>query len=191
MHADFVLEGDLVDACKPGDRVLLTGVYKPLAGKAAAASGHFRSVVIVNSVEQLSQAAQASADISAADLKEMKGLAESGDVLSALGRSLAPSIYGHDWIKKARAHRGNVMCWWFAWCTHARARTRVCTAARKVKLSLAKKCMRRWQIHTEVTSQHKSGARGGAGARAAARGRGHVYRCLAGGLKRAKQCEKE
>lgn len=102
-RADFVLEGDLVDACKPGDRVLLTGVYKPLAGKAAAASGHFRSVVVVNSVEQLSQAAQASADISAADLKEMKGLAESGDVLGALGRSLAPSIYGHDWIKKARS----------------------------------------------------------------------------------------
>jgi DNA replication licensing factor MCM3 len=98
--ADFVLEGDLVDACKPGDRVMLTGVYKPLAGKGASLTGHFRSVVIVNSVEQLSQATQASADISADDLKEMKELAANGNVLDVLGSSLAPSIYGHDWIKK-------------------------------------------------------------------------------------------
>lgn len=100
--ADFVLEGDLVDACKPGDRVMLTGVYKPLGGRGATMSGHFRSVVIVNSVEQLSQAVAAAADISAEDLKEMKGLAASDEVLDALGASLAPSIYGHDWIKKAR-----------------------------------------------------------------------------------------
>jgi DNA replication licensing factor MCM3 len=96
-----VLEGDLVDSCKPGDRVMLTGVYKPLTGRsAAAASGHFRSVVIVNSVEKISQAEQASMEISADDLREMKGLAEKHNVLNILGRSLAPSIYGHDWIKK-------------------------------------------------------------------------------------------
>ena len=89
-----------MDACKPGDRVMLTGVYKPLAGKTASLTGHFRSVVIVNSVEQLSQAAQASAEISADDLKEMKDLAAKGNVLDVLGSSLAPSIYGHDWIKK-------------------------------------------------------------------------------------------
>lgn len=96
-----MLEGDLVDSCKPGDRVMLTGVYKPLTGRsAAAASGHFRSVVIVNSVEKISQAEQASMEISADDLREMKGLAEKHNVLNILGRSLAPSIYGHDWIKK-------------------------------------------------------------------------------------------
>ena len=98
---EFVLEGDLVDACKPGDRVMLTGVYKPLAGRAANLSGHFRSVVITNSCAQLSQTTQASAAISADDLKEMKELAAKEDVLDILGRSLAPSIYGHDWIKKA------------------------------------------------------------------------------------------
>ena len=92
-----------MDACKPGDRVMLTGVYKPLAGKAASLTGHFRSVVIVNSVEQLSHAVSASAEISAEDLKEMKELAAKGNVLDVLGSSLAPSIYGHDWIKKVRA----------------------------------------------------------------------------------------
>jgi hypothetical protein len=80
---------------------MLTGVYKPLTGRsAAAASGHFRSIIVANSVEKLSQAQQASMEISAADLREMKALAEKEDVLDMLGRSLAPSIYGHDWIKK-------------------------------------------------------------------------------------------
>ena len=79
---------------------MITGVYKPLAGRAANLSGHFRSVVVTNSVEQLSQATQASADISTEDLQEMKELAAKPDVLDILGRSLAPSIYGHDWIKK-------------------------------------------------------------------------------------------
>ena len=102
MHADFVLEGDLVDACKPGDRVMMTGVYKPLGGRGPNVSGAFRSVVVVNSVEQLSQAVQASADISADDLREMKDLASKDEVLDMLGSSLAPSIYGHDWIKKVR-----------------------------------------------------------------------------------------
>jgi hypothetical protein len=89
---------------------MLTGVYKPLAGRAANLSGHFRSVVIVNSVEQLSQITQASADISAEDLKEMKELAAKEDVLDILGRSLAPSIYGHDWIKKVHANHLPAAC---------------------------------------------------------------------------------
>jgi DNA replication licensing factor MCM3 len=102
MFADFVLEGDLVDKCKPGDRVMMTGVYKPLAGRAVNMTGQFRSVVIVNNVEPLSQVTSAAADISAADLREMKELAASDTVLDTLGRSIAPSIYGHNWIKKAR-----------------------------------------------------------------------------------------
>lgn len=98
--ADFILEGDLVDACKPGDRVMITGVYRPLAGKASATLGAFRSVVVVNSVAQLSHTSSAAAEITADDLKEMKRLAAKPNVLDVLGKSMAPSIYGHEWIKK-------------------------------------------------------------------------------------------
>lgn len=79
---------------------MITGVYRPLAGKASATLGAFRSVVVVNSVEQLSHTSTAASEITAEDLKEMKRLAAKPDVLDILGKSMAPSIYGHVWIKK-------------------------------------------------------------------------------------------
>ena len=96
-----MLEGDLVDACKPGDRVMITGVYKPVGSKNASnMTGIFRSLVIGNSVRQLSKAVQAAAEITVEDLREMKHLASQANVLDTLGMSMAPSIYGHEWIKK-------------------------------------------------------------------------------------------
>lgn len=89
-----------MDACKPGDRVMITGVYRPLAGKASSTLGAFRSVVVVNSVEQLSHTSSAASEITADDLKELKNLAAKPNVLDVLGKSMAPSIYGHEWIKK-------------------------------------------------------------------------------------------
>lgn len=104
--AEFVLEGDLVDACKPGDRVMMTGVYMPVGSKSVAnITGQFRSVIVVNSVEQLSKVVHNSADITPEDLRELRALAAKPDVLDILGMSMAPSIYGHDWIKKVRLLR--------------------------------------------------------------------------------------
>lgn len=100
--AEFVLEGDLVDAAKPGDRVLMTGIYRPLTGKASATIQSVRSVVVVNSVEQLSHASSEAAVITEEDLKEMKWLASRPNTLEIVGKSLAPSIYGHMDIKKVR-----------------------------------------------------------------------------------------
>ncbi|KAJ2579289.1 MCM DNA helicase complex subunit, partial [Coemansia sp. RSA 1804] len=48
---DVILDDDLVDAVKPGDRVSLVGVYRALGGKATTAtSAIFRTVIVVNAV---------------------------------------------------------------------------------------------------------------------------------------------
>ncbi|KAJ1949379.1 MCM DNA helicase complex subunit, partial [Linderina pennispora] len=49
---DIILDDDLVDVVKPGDRVSLVGVYRALGGKSTtAASAIFRTMVLVNSVQ--------------------------------------------------------------------------------------------------------------------------------------------
>lgn len=52
---EIVLESDLVDSCKPGDRVAVVGIFRPLAssGSGGSTSGAYRSVVVGVSVEKL------------------------------------------------------------------------------------------------------------------------------------------
>uniref|UniRef100_A0A061S633 DNA replication licensing factor MCM3 n=1 Tax=Tetraselmis sp. GSL018 TaxID=582737 RepID=A0A061S633_9CHLO len=98
---DIIVEDDLVDECKPGDRVEITGVYKavPPAAKGSV-SGVFRSVLCAVSVRQLSRKLSFGS-LSRADLDHIKEIAAREDILQLLGRSLAPSIFGHDTPKQA------------------------------------------------------------------------------------------
>ncbi|KAF5752751.1 putative DNA replication licensing factor MCM3 [Tripterygium wilfordii] len=98
---DAIVEDDLVDSCKPGDRVAIVGIYKALPGKSkGSVNGVFRTVLIANNVNLLNKEANAPI-YSPEDLKNIKKIAEREDVFELLGNSLAPSIYGHSWIKKA------------------------------------------------------------------------------------------
>ncbi|BAT74142.1 hypothetical protein VIGAN_01174800 [Vigna angularis var. angularis] len=98
---DVIVEDDLVDSCKPGDRVAIVGVYKALAGKSkGSVNGVFRTVLIANNVSLLNKEANAPI-YSPEDLKNIKKIAERDDAFDLLSNSLAPSIYGHSWIKKA------------------------------------------------------------------------------------------
>ena len=126
---DVIVEDDLVDSCKPGDRVAIVGVYKAIPGKSKGSVNgvfrllpsnflhHFssylwiimfadsmillcRTVLIANNVSLLNKEANTPI-YTPEDLKHIKSIAERDDTLDLLGNSLAPSIYGHSWIKKA------------------------------------------------------------------------------------------
>ncbi|KAG7247845.1 hypothetical protein CRUP_016045, partial [Coryphaenoides rupestris] len=99
---DIILDNDLVDAAKPGDRVQVIGTYRCLPGKMAGyTSGTFRTVMIACQVKQMSK--EASPVFSAPDVAMIRRFSrtKSGDAFSQLARSLAPSIHGHAHIKKA------------------------------------------------------------------------------------------
>lgn len=96
---DVVLEADLCDLVKPGDRVQIAGVHRALPAKANH-SGMFRTVLLANSLRQLTHELAHDA-FTKDDLTNIRRLSKEPDVLRQLARSLAPSIYGHEWEKMA------------------------------------------------------------------------------------------
>ena len=59
-----------------------------------------RTVLIANSVSLLNKEANAPI-YTAEDINKIKKISERDDAFDLLANSLAPSIYGHSWIKKA------------------------------------------------------------------------------------------
>jgi DNA replication licensing factor MCM3 len=111
---DIVLDDDLVDRCKAGDRVRISGVYRalPAAGKGAGGGGSetaglFRTVLLANNVAQLNKDSVGSTgsiitDVDIANIRRIASEAPSGRaLLDRLAQSVAPSIYGHEHIKRA------------------------------------------------------------------------------------------
>lgn len=99
---DIICDNDLVDNCKPGDRVQVIGMYRCLPGKKNGfTTGTFRTILIANNVQLLSK--EMTPIFSAEDVAKIKKFSrqKNTDVFEVLGRSLAPSIHGHEYIKKA------------------------------------------------------------------------------------------
>uniref|UniRef100_A0A7N6AKW2 DNA replication licensing factor MCM3 n=1 Tax=Anabas testudineus TaxID=64144 RepID=A0A7N6AKW2_ANATE len=99
---DIILDNDLVDMVKPGDRVQIVGTYRCLPGKKGGfTSGTFRTIMIACQVKQMSK--EVSPNFSADDVAKIRNFSQtrSKDVFDQLARSLAPSIHGHEYIKKA------------------------------------------------------------------------------------------
>ncbi|XP_038583099.1 DNA replication licensing factor MCM3 [Micropterus salmoides] len=99
---DIILDNDLVDMVKPGDRVQVIGTYRCLPGKKGGfTSGTFRTIMIACHVKQMSK--EVSPYFSADDVAKIRNFSRtrSTDVFDQLARSLAPSIHGHEYIKKA------------------------------------------------------------------------------------------
>ena len=97
---DIIVTDDLVDLAKPGDRVAVVGVYRPLASaQAGITNGVFKFVLVANHVFQLNQQVK-SPPLTGKDIKNIKQVAARKDAYQLLGRSFAPSISGRDWEKK-------------------------------------------------------------------------------------------
>ena len=99
---DVILDHDLVDACKPGDRVQVIGIYRALAkgSQGGSTSGVFRTVVLANNVQTIGKEVRGLV-MTPGDIRNIRSVAKRGDAFELLSRSLAPSIYGHEYIKKA------------------------------------------------------------------------------------------
>ena len=102
---DVVLEGDLVDMCKPGDRVDVVGVYKVIPSKLSnvpSTSGTFRTLIVAINVTPLVGEISVP-HLTSEDVEKIKEMSKRNphDLLALLGSSLAPSIFGHETIKQA------------------------------------------------------------------------------------------
>lgn len=102
---EVLIEGDLCDACKPGDRVSISGIFRAVGGVASTGgSGVFSTFVVANNIMLLSGAEGRSTvdnSIHEQDISNFIEYAQKGRVLDRMSRSIAPSICGHDYIKKA------------------------------------------------------------------------------------------
>jgi len=99
---EAICEFDLVDTCKPGDRVQVVASYRCLPGKQNGfTSGSFKTVLLVNNLIQTGQ--EENLFITGDDVQKCKKIAKQkkGSIFSLLSKSLAPSIHGHEYVKKA------------------------------------------------------------------------------------------
>ncbi|CAI2385130.1 unnamed protein product [Moneuplotes crassus] len=93
-----ILENDLVDQVKPGDRVEVTGVYKTVPGQRSTTSGVFDTIIYGTGIQE--SIAKKETKLDGKDISNIKKVAKRGDVFDILANSVAPSIYGHHSIKK-------------------------------------------------------------------------------------------
>ncbi len=102
---DAILTDDIVDIARPGDRVTIIGVLRPiqegLTGKRAKLVT-FNTILEVNNVEIVGAEAE-KLEISEEDEQKIKQLAQDPYITQKIIRSIAPSIYGYEHIKEAIA----------------------------------------------------------------------------------------
>uniref|UniRef100_A0A3Q3AR30 DNA replication licensing factor MCM2 n=1 Tax=Kryptolebias marmoratus TaxID=37003 RepID=A0A3Q3AR30_KRYMA len=102
---DAILLADLVDSCKPGDEIELTGIYhNNYDGSLNMANGFpvFATVILANHIIRRDEGV-AAAELTDEDIKAIVSLSKDERIGERIFASVAPSIYGHEDIKRALA----------------------------------------------------------------------------------------
>ena len=102
---DAILLADLVDSCKPGDEVELTGIYtNNYDGSLNTANGFpvFATIILANHITRKDNK-MIIADLTDDDIKQMNDLSKDEKISERVMASIAPSIYGHEDIKRGIA----------------------------------------------------------------------------------------
>ncbi len=103
-YIDAVLLDDLVDEVKPGDRVKASAIIRIRPGRSSDVlfGPLFRRYLEINYIEASSKAYE-KVEISSEDETRIRELSEDPDIENRIVKSIAPSIYGVDVVKKAIA----------------------------------------------------------------------------------------
>jgi replicative DNA helicase Mcm len=109
-YVEVTVMGDLVDQCRPGDRIMLTGIIRIEQEQISAQvkTSLFRLRMEGNNIEYLGGRAGHKSTrtvermtISTEDEKQIFGIANKPDAYDKLITSFAPHVYGHEVIKEA------------------------------------------------------------------------------------------
>ncbi|CAJ0604555.1 unnamed protein product [Cylicocyclus nassatus] len=101
---DCILLGDLCDSCKPGDEIEVTGVYSNnFDGALNYKQGFpvFNTLIHANHITNKDKLA--SSQLTDEDVKAIRELSKDPHIAERVFASMAPSIYGHDYVKQAIA----------------------------------------------------------------------------------------
>jgi len=99
---EVILLNDLIDVARPGDEVEITGIYVTRFDFGANAKHGFpvfQTTIEANYVRRFGD--EDNTEITEEDKKEIKRLSKQNNIQQRLINSIAPSIYGHKFIKRA------------------------------------------------------------------------------------------
>lgn len=99
-----ILTHDLVDYVKPGDRVKIMGVFRSVLATSMRSNNStlFKTFIEVNYIDPEDKSEE-QIDISKEEKEEIQELAKEPKIQEKITRSLAPTIYGREDLKKACA----------------------------------------------------------------------------------------
>merc|ERR1719145_110840 len=102
---DAILTGDLCDVCKPGDEIELTGVYSNSYDSSLNTKNGFpifATVIIANHIVKKDEKGETER-MTDDDIKAITQLSKDERIGERIIASIAPSVYGHEDIKRALA----------------------------------------------------------------------------------------
>ncbi|CAG8679317.1 6491_t:CDS:10, partial [Acaulospora morrowiae] len=104
-HREVVLLGDLIDSAKPGEEIEVTGIYRnnfDVSLNIKNGFPVFATIIEANYISKKEDLFESN-QLTEEDKRQIQELAKDDKISKRIFKSIAPSIYGHDDIKRAIA----------------------------------------------------------------------------------------